>query len=143
MTLSVYRVQLHRTKGWRMPDGAVVVARPSKWGNPFTKKACIEAGYNTRTDPVTGKQSIMADHEIQEWLADIFRSWLLYGPASPWWYGAGAERWQHMHDNIRELYGKQLACWCPLDSRCHADVLHELAHGLVVANHLTPATTGQ
>jgi hypothetical protein len=29
------RVQLRRTKGWRKPDGAVVVARPTKWGNPF------------------------------------------------------------------------------------------------------------
>ena len=29
------RVQLRRTKGWRKPEGAVVVARPTKWGNPF------------------------------------------------------------------------------------------------------------
>jgi hypothetical protein len=29
------RIQLHRTKGWRKPEGAVVVARPSRWGNPF------------------------------------------------------------------------------------------------------------
>jgi hypothetical protein len=29
------RIQLRRTKGWRKPPGAVVVARPSKWGNPY------------------------------------------------------------------------------------------------------------
>lgn len=29
------RIQLRRTKGWRLPDGAVVVTRPSRWGNPF------------------------------------------------------------------------------------------------------------
>jgi len=29
------RVQLRRTKGWRKPPGALVVARPSRWGNPF------------------------------------------------------------------------------------------------------------
>lgn len=29
------RVQLRRTKGWRMPDNTVNVARPGKWGNPF------------------------------------------------------------------------------------------------------------
>jgi Domain of unknown function (DUF4326) len=29
------RIQLRRAKGWRKPPGAVVVARPSKWGNPF------------------------------------------------------------------------------------------------------------
>jgi hypothetical protein len=29
------RVQLRGTKGWREPDGAISVARPHKWGNPF------------------------------------------------------------------------------------------------------------
>ena len=29
------RIQLKRTKGWRLPPGAVVVSRPSKWGNPY------------------------------------------------------------------------------------------------------------
>jgi hypothetical protein len=27
-----------------------------------------------------------------------------------------------------ELAGKTLACWCPLDQRCHADVLLEIAN---------------
>jgi hypothetical protein len=29
------RIQLRRSKGWRKPEGAVVVTRPSRWGNPF------------------------------------------------------------------------------------------------------------
>lgn len=29
------RIQLRRTKGWRLPEGAVSVARPTRWGNPF------------------------------------------------------------------------------------------------------------
>jgi hypothetical protein len=29
------RIQLRRQKGWRKPAGSVVVARPSRWGNPF------------------------------------------------------------------------------------------------------------
>lgn len=29
------RIQRKRSKGWRMPEGAVYVGRPSKWGNPF------------------------------------------------------------------------------------------------------------
>ncbi|MGV7636606.1 DUF4326 domain-containing protein, partial [Mycobacterium kansasii] len=29
------RIQRKRTKGWRMPEGAVYVGRPTKWGNPF------------------------------------------------------------------------------------------------------------
>lgn len=29
------RIQLRRAKGWRKPHAAVVVARPTRWGNPF------------------------------------------------------------------------------------------------------------
>ena len=29
------RIQVKRTKGFRLPPGAVYVARPTKWGNPF------------------------------------------------------------------------------------------------------------
>ncbi|WP_425154688.1 DUF4326 domain-containing protein [Candidatus Palauibacter sp.] len=41
----------------------------------------------------------------------------------------------HLHENPelaeaarRELAGRDLACWCPLDEPCHADVLLELAN---------------
>lgn len=36
----------------------------------------------------------------------------------------GAYRRQHLH----KLRGKNLACFCPLDQPCHADVLLELAN---------------
>jgi hypothetical protein len=29
------RIQQRRTPGWRKPEGALSVARPSKWCNPF------------------------------------------------------------------------------------------------------------
>lgn len=29
------RIQRRRTKGWRWPDGAILVGRPTKWGNPW------------------------------------------------------------------------------------------------------------
>lgn len=29
------RIQRSRAKGWRMPEGAIYVGRPSKWGNPW------------------------------------------------------------------------------------------------------------
>ena len=41
------RIRLRRTKGWRKPAGAVVVARPSRWGNSFrvgvdgTRAECV------------------------------------------------------------------------------------------------------
>ena len=39
------RIQRKRTRGWRMPEGAVYVGRPSKWGNldqPCHADALIE-----------------------------------------------------------------------------------------------------
>jgi hypothetical protein len=39
---------------------------------------------------------------------------------------------QHSSERFRkpigELRGKDLACWCPLDQPCHADVLLEIAN---------------
>jgi Domain of unknown function (DUF4326) len=29
------RIQRRRTKGWKMPEGAVCVTRPSRWSNPW------------------------------------------------------------------------------------------------------------
>ncbi len=29
------RIQRKRQRGWRMPENAVYVGRPTKWGNPF------------------------------------------------------------------------------------------------------------
>ena len=37
-------------------------------------------------------------------------------------YGTGHPSW------LEPLRGKHLACWCPLDRPCHADVLLELAN---------------
>jgi hypothetical protein len=42
------RIRLSRAKGWRKPEGVVVVSRPSRWGNPFRvgvdgdRSACVE-----------------------------------------------------------------------------------------------------
>lgn len=33
--MSPQRIQRKRTKGWRMPEGAIYVGRPSPWRNPF------------------------------------------------------------------------------------------------------------
>ena len=32
-----------------------------------------------------------------------------------------------VEDVRRELFGRDLTCWCPLDEPCHADVLLEVA----------------
>jgi len=46
-------------------------------------------------------------------------------------------------NQILELRGKDLACWCPLDKPCHADVLLRLANkawsGLFESGRVLPA----
>ncbi len=42
-------------------------------------------------------------------------------------------------DVVRELAGHDLACWCPLDGPCHADVLLGIANR--IANHGSAAPT--
>ena len=90
------RIQLHRTKGWRKPEGAVVVARPTKWGNPFV---------------VTDGDSARA--------AALYEDWLEHS-VDP--------RAASLREDLHELAGRELACWCPPDRPCHADVLLRLAN---------------
>lgn len=122
------RIQLSRKKGWRKPEGAVVVARPSRWGNPFKIGDTIPDLPNIY-GVVSGVKNATAKQVV-----DAFR---LYAPvvfvpikptAKPYRgiYTIGAESLPN-HAR-RMLRGKDLACWCPLDQPCHADVLLELAN---------------
>jgi hypothetical protein len=109
------RIQRKRTKGWRIPEGAVYVGRPTKWGNPFSVGApsayWMGPGWASprRPDPVPKMDA--AD------VTQIYRQMVETNNAS-------FERGE-----VSELRGHDLACWCPLDQPCHADVLLELANG--------------
>jgi Domain of unknown function (DUF4326) len=37
------RVRLSRAKGWRKPENAVVVSRPTRWGNPYRTGDTLES----------------------------------------------------------------------------------------------------
>lgn len=107
--MSPRRIQRKRTKGWRMPEGAVYVGRPTKWGNPWT------VGWTVLTTAQIGPGL----ERVQELLLTPDLAVALYRAA----FTADA-------DDIRtELRGRDLACWCPLDQPCHADVLLEFANG--------------
>lgn len=99
------RIQLRRSRGWRKPPGAVVVARPSRWGNPFS--------VGQRVDGVLVRDRAHA--------VELFRAMLADAPGK-----IAAVR--------AELAGRDLACWCPLIAEdgsrgpCHADVLLEIAN---------------
>ncbi|ATN65310.1 hypothetical protein A3857_18520 [Cereibacter sphaeroides] len=47
----------------------------------------------------------------------------------PWPKGKIPAQWTTVEDVIRELRGKDLACWCQPGAPCHADVLLEIANG--------------
>ena len=101
------RIQLSRKKGWRMPPNTVSVARPSGWGNPYRIGSI---------DEKTGDNIRDATHAVR-----LFRER---------WFDGDDPAWkQTMCRAAREeLRGHNLACWCPLDQPCHADVLLEIAN---------------
>lgn len=94
------RIQRKRTKGWRLPPGAVYVGRPTRYGNPFTIRIYLFT-YPAATE-----------REAAEACVDDYRNYLACtNPA-----------------DLEPLRGKDLACWCAPGSPCHADVLLELAN---------------
>ena len=106
------RIQRRRTKGWRMPEGAIYVGRPTRWGNPYP------------VGPYSQKGAVWRYADLIDMCA---------GFGTP--YALGIERgkegiWtRDVLDLIRtELAGHDLACWCALDKPCHADVLLKLAN---------------
>lgn len=101
------RIQRKRTKGWRMPEGAVYVGRPTKWGNPFRVGNCSTGG----------TISFIPIHQTTlERTHDAYRDYL-----------TNKCDWL-IEDARRELRGKDLACWCKEGAPCHADILLELAN---------------
>ncbi len=89
-----------------MPAGAIYVGRPTIWGNPY-----LVEHYN-----IEGCGKAEALRHAREMAVRDF--WM----------------WFHLRDSAmqaarEELRGKDLACWCPLDQPCHADVLLEVANG--------------
>jgi len=98
--MSPKRIQRKRTKGWRMPEGAVYVGRPSRWGNPFY----AGTGANSRL-----------------WAVSRYRTRMLDLTTTTDAQGSVAV-------DLSPIRGKDLACWCEPSSPCHADVLLELAN---------------
>lgn len=108
------RLQRSRKKGSKLvsPNGlpVVCVSRGTKWGNPIkvaSKNEIDAAGYFGFALPRNALQ-----------VAVLYKLWLRENPE-----GRVIATMAHS-----ELRGKNLACWCPLDQKCHADVLLEIAN---------------
>ena len=116
--MSPKRIQRKRTKGWRMPEGAVYVGRPSRWGNPYSIERL--SAYEYVGIMPDGSESVdgWGGRDVAaQWAVNMFA--LHVGPMG----NHEIER-----ADLEALRGKNLACWCPLDQPCHADVLLELAN---------------
>jgi hypothetical protein len=88
-----------------MPACSVYVGRPSKWGNPWPVG---RAG-------IDGEVVADAHAAVARFKAAV--------DATPHVPGSAEIR--------RELRGRDLVCWCPLEGPCHADVLLEIANDAV------------
>ncbi len=53
------RIQRRRTKGWRMPEGAVYVGRPTRWGNMFGTTARDVITVGTAHQAVDGFRAVV------------------------------------------------------------------------------------
>src|SRR2546423_9236549 len=123
-----------------MPEGAVYVGRATRWGNPFR----IYHGHSS-----IGPHWSMA----RETWRHIPASECVHGyvTSSHLDEGAPVELYQALlqvrardeSERLREwlapLVGRDLACWCPLDQPCHADVLLKIANEA----HNTSEETGE
>ncbi len=108
------RIQLRRTRGWRMPPNTLSVARPGKFGNPFTKAAAIESGYAT-------------EETWRPFVIRCFREWL--DSDCDWWQGPESDaRKAAILAAIPDLRGKNIGCWCSEGEPCHGDVYIEMAN---------------
>jgi len=94
-----------------MPEGAVYVGRGSKWGNPFRGPGAVEK-YKAaiRYWPIPPEQKYAWEKACGSMLVQTVLA-------------------QRNVFFLKELHGKDLACWCPLDTPCHADVLLEIING--------------
>lgn len=102
------RVQLQRRPGWRIPPNTVIVDRRTKFGNPC--RVGLFRGY-TAADAVRDFEKYVTDDLTVRSFQNAYGK-----PPSI--------------ETIRaELAGKNLACWCPLDQPCHADMLLKIANG--------------
>ena len=103
------RIRLSRARGWRLPEGAVVVSRPSRWGNPFivgqdgTRAQCAAMFGQLVKGFISFSSRLTSDEQLT--------------------------MYRRLRRHAGDLAGKNLACWCPLDGQpCHADILLVLAN---------------
>jgi Domain of unknown function (DUF4326) len=131
------RIQLRRTRGWRLPDGAVSVARPGRWGNFFAvgAKVICPGRWGTAANPYrenlpvgryTRRAGVPFEIRLVRDRADAVELFADY-KAKTVTHRTQLDHYRHV------LGGRDLACWCPLPEPgqpdiCHGAVLLEIAN---------------
>jgi hypothetical protein len=115
------RVQRKRTKGYKMPPNTKSVTRPGKFGNPY--KIGMHNVWDIK-DLKTGKslKDYLIEKNGENKYHDVEDVLLAYRQNI-----AASQAMQRLIKHY--LKGKNLACFCPLDKPCHADILLEVANG--------------
>lgn len=110
------RLQVRRTKGWRKPEGAIYVGRPSRWGNPYRVVNWGAESFVLGPDKVVHYSVNLSKEAAQDLAVRLHRIWLCQQP----------ESWREEARNA--LRGHDLLCWCRPGDPCHADTLLNLAN---------------
>lgn len=107
------RVQRKRVKGYRMPPNTISVARPGRWGNPYHVVPCGEKSFSViyKSDGL-----------------ELMIAWALPEDMALQLAIDRFEEGVNIEAAIKQLKGKNLSCFCPLDKPCHADVLLKIAN---------------
>jgi hypothetical protein len=123
------RIQRSRAKGWRMPEGAVYVGRPTIWGNPWELKRMPSGEWWCEVDGPRGRLGPFKTKMAAATAAVIAYRHILARVV------AGVVEPGFTQADWATIRGKHLACWCRLDQPCHADVLLDFANRPIRASH--------
>lgn len=88
-------------------DYDIRVDRSSKWGNPFSHKENTKALFKT-------KSRIESIYQ--------YKKWILYGDG------------KYLLNDLFELRGKKIACWCKDNQSCHGDILADIVNNIYSNN---------
>jgi hypothetical protein len=123
------RIQRKRTKGWKMPPNAISVTRPGKFGNPFRIGGFYKFGdpdpnYRGAFRMLFSETNQPREFALRAGFTEITSAQM----AVDWYRKLKTEVSPFSEQEIKALRGKDLACFCPLDEPCHADVQLEIVN---------------
>lgn len=131
------RIQRRRTKGWRAPEGAIYVGRPTRWGNPFDGAGPFVAKAASVLGLGSPDEAAAALHAAWIRGARYVESLRPWGPrleftegriaGAAWLEGTGVLDLPKTPE-LGPLRGRDLMCWCSLRRPCHADNLIQVAN---------------